>query len=403
MRKRKEINMKRIELELSPDAEIVIKNVSGSLHLKGWEQEQARIDFPHGDDSYSQEDDQLTVSSSGDCLMRVPKDVQLKIERVGGDVHISGVAGEIDLEIVGGSVILKRVGPTTIEKVSGNLTARNLSGDLDVERVHGNTTLRNVQGAIKAKEVSGNLSIREASVKVEAHSRGNANLRLSPPPEADYKISCGGNAYCRIEGPINAKVMLKSGGHSIFVHTDEGSQNLDSEVHELNFGKGQASLQIDAGGNIDFRSKDVIDDFRFSADIDFGDDFGGMVEDISDQVGAQMEIQLEALNSQLESLSERMQVSGDRAVRKAQRKVEAAQRSLEKRLRARGRRGSRVTSFGSPLTTPAEPVSEEERMKVLEMVQEKKISVEEAEMLLATLEGREAPKKDKSQDKGKAK
>jgi hypothetical protein len=36
----------------------------------------------------------------------------------------------------------------------------------------------------------------------------------------------------------------------------------------------------------------------------------------------------------------------------------------------------------------AEPVSEEERMLVLQMVQENKITVREAEILLNTLEGR---------------
>lgn len=395
--------MKRIELELSPDAEIVIKNVSGSLHLKGWEQERARIDFPHGDDSYSQEDDQLTVSSSGDCLMRVPRDVQLKIERVAGNAHISGVAGEINLESVGGSLTLKRVGSTTIEKVSGNLTARNLSGDIEIEKVHGNATLRNVQGEINAKEVGGNLSIREAGPRVVAKALGNANLRLNPPDDANYQISCNGNAYCRIETPINANVALKSKSKRIFIHSDEGSQDLKSAMHKLSFGKGKAKVLIDAKGHIDFRSKDVLDDFSFAVDMDFGEDFGSVIDEISDQVGAQMEIQLEALNNQLESLSERMQVSGDRAVRKAQRKVEAAQRSLEKRMRARGQRGPRATSTGSPHTPFGEPVSEEERMKVLEMVQDKKISVEEAEILLATLEGREAPKKGKSSSKGKGK
>lgn len=395
--------MKRIELELKPDSEIIIKRCGGSLHLKGWDQERARIDFPHNDDNYSQKGKQVIISSTSDCLMRVPTDIQLKIEKVGGDASISNIVGAISIQTVNGNVTLRRVGSANAEKISGNLTARDLSGDFRVRRVNGNTTLRNIQGDLIAEEVRGNLSLREAGPGVKAQASGNANLRLSPSPEADYQISCGGNAYCRIEGPLDAKVTLRSGGRSIFVHTEDGSQNLDSEVYELNFGNGEASLKIDAGGDIDFRSKEVLDDFRFSSDIDFGDDFGGMVEDISDQVGAQMEAQLEALNSQLESLSERMLSSGDKAVRSAQKKVEAAQRSLENRLRARNLgargRGAKLAGTGFLFDHSGEPVSEEERLKVLQMVQEKKISVEEAEMLLATLEGRESPKKTKAKDK----
>jgi len=394
--------MKRIELELKPDSEIIIKRCGGSLHLKGWDQEIARIDFPHNDDNYSQKGKQVIISSTSDCLMRVPTDVQLKVEKVGGDASVSNIAGAISIQTVNGNVTLRRVGSAAAKRISGNLTARDLSGDIKVKRVNGNATLRNITGDLIIEEVSGNLSIREAGPIVEAKVGGNANLRLSPTSEADYQISCRGNAYCRIEGPLDAKVSLKSGGRSIFLHTEDGSQNLDSETHELSFGNGKASLKIDAGGDIDFRSKKVLDDFRFSADIDFGDDFGAMVEDISDQVGAQMEAQLEALNSQLELLSERMQSSGDKAVRKAQKKVEAAQRSLENRLRARNPsspgRGPIVTGTGFLFAHPVEPVSEEERMKVLQMVQEKKISVEEAEKLLATLEGRESPLKGKGKE-----
>jgi hypothetical protein len=394
--------MKRIELELKPDSEIIIKRCGGSLHLKGWDQEKARIDFPHNEDNYSQKGNQVIISSTSDCLMRVPTDVLLKVEKVGGDASVSNIAGAISIQAVNGNVTLRRIGSAAAERISGNLTARDLSGDFNVQRVNGNTTLRNIQGALIAEDVSGNLSIREAGPRVEAKAGGNANLRLSLSSEADYQISCGGNAYCRIEGSIDAKVSLKSGGRSIFLHTEDGSQNLDSETHELSFGNGKSSLNIDAGGDIDFRSKEVLDEFRFSADIDFADDFGGMVEDISDQVGAQMEAQLEALNSQLESLSERMQSSGDKAVRRAQKKVEAAQRSLENRLRARNLgargRGPKSSGTGFIFTHSAEPVSEEERMKVLQMVQEKKISVDEAEILLATLEGRETPTKGKDKE-----
>ena len=42
-----------------------------------------------------------------------------------------------------------------------------------------------------------------------------------------------------------------------------------------------------------------------------------------------------------------------------------------------------------PPRPPVEPVSEEERLVILRMVQENKISIEEAERLLAALEQRE--------------
>jgi len=92
---------------------------------------------------------------------------------------------------------------------------------------------------------------------------------------------------------------------------------------------------------------------------------------------------IQFLNEQLTALGDRLRNSGGRAAHVAQRRVEQAQRRLERKLHSRGGRVV-VTSA----VKPTEPVSAKERALILQMVQEKKISVAEAEMLLNTLEGR---------------
>jgi hypothetical protein len=394
--------MKRIETELGSDATVLIQHCGGSLVLKGWNKGKARFDFPHSDEGLTQNKKQFVVDTPGDCLLRVPMEIDIDIEKVRGDVSIAGLQGAIRIVSVSGSTALKQVGSVSAEKINGNLSIKNQEGNLELEQVHGNVSVKNILGEINAAKVMGNLSIRGAADNISAHAIGNVNLRLKPSPGSDYKIFTKGNAYCRVEDGANLKVHLESGVESIFILSDELSENLETAVYDLTLGDSSAALHIEADGHVDFRSKDQQDNFSFAAEINIGDDFGGMVEEISDQVGAQMEAQLDALNDQLESLSERMQFSGDRAVQKAQRKVEAAQRSLENRLKARnfgsrGRAFERVNT-GFPITAHAEPVSEEERMTVLQMVQEKKISVQEAELLLASLEGKPPTKLKKSKE-----
>jgi hypothetical protein len=77
------------------------------------------------------------------------------------------------------------------------------------------------------------------------------------------------------------------------------------------------------------------------------------------------------------------------AQRKADRKARAAAaRAARKERQSRGERG--YTIMPPPPSKPVDPVSEEERMMILQMLQDKKISVEQAEKLLAALEGRGA-------------
>ncbi len=100
-----------------------------------------------------------------------------------------------------------------------------------------------------------------------------------------------------------------------------------------------------------------------------------------------------------------MLVSGNRAIKQAQKKIETAQRKLESKLNTKGGKSARrhVNPMAISHGQTAEPVNESERLKVLEMVQENKISVEEAEMLLATLEGRIIIKKKVSKEAGSEK
>jgi hypothetical protein len=88
-----------------------------------------------------------------------------------------------------------------------------------------------------------------------------------------------------------------------------------------------------------------------------------------------------------------------RKVEQATRKAEAAARRAEQKMRDAERRSRRFEGgfeigrwnwdFGSKGASGArkESVSDEERMAILKMLQEKKITAEQAEQLLSSLEG----------------
>jgi hypothetical protein len=97
---------------------------------------------------------------------------------------------------------------------------------------------------------------------------------------------------------------------------------------------------------------------------------------------------------------ERAQVHIEAASRRTEAKVQAAMRRAEMKARAaevRGRRGAQFNvnvgrwnwdlSPHRPVET-GEAVSDDERLIILRMLQEKKISLAEAEKLLAALEGK---------------
>jgi DNA-binding transcriptional MerR regulator len=110
---------------------------------------------------------------------------------------------------------------------------------------------------------------------------------------------------------------------------------------------------------------------------------------------------------QVDEILRRTRESNERATMRAQEKMRRAQEKLERKLEAARRRSElkaqaaerRSQSRGksswnfewtAPASQPArESVSDEERLMILRMLEQKKISLEEAEELLAALEGKE--------------
>jgi hypothetical protein len=85
-------------------------------------------------------------------------------------------------------------------------------------------------------------------------------------------------------------------------------------------------------------------------------------------------------------LGERIRSVVSRSMRKAAKAQRRAERHSERHAeRARSRGHSFFPSFGAQA---GEPASEEERMSILRMLEQGKISVDEAEQLLMALEGK---------------
>jgi hypothetical protein len=166
-------------------------------------------------------------------------------------------------------------------------------------------------------------------------------------------------------------------------------------------GKGAAKIVLTAGGSIHVTSK--ANEWESAAEFgDFmGDIFGGDFPDIPPippVPGVPSDLN-EQIRSRIRSemgKSLKAQMRAEAAAQRAQRKMESAVRRAEHKVRAADRRGRGTAggnwSFSMPFseagTPPPDSVSDEERLTILRMLEEKKISLEEAEKLLAALEGR---------------
>lgn len=402
---------------LAPD--VFIDEVLGELQVKGWDEAEVVVKGAQDELSLSEQDDVVHLSCRGNCAVRLPSGATLRVGTVLGEARFKLLEDQLTVDSVQGSLLLRDVAETRIGEVNGELYARDVSGSLSAEVVRGNANLRDVQGDCTIQQVMGNAEIRDVESALNITAYGNAWVRLSEFKGEEYRIEAHGNAQVNIPEEAGVRLDLYSGGHAIRLKLSEGSKEVNEPHLETTLGSGAIPMLVRASGNLVVIARESSE---AEGETGRGEYYSTFEEDLTRQIEAQVEAMTRQINEQLNQLTQQMGKTGlspeeteeimrrartssekaqARAVEhmrlaqeKLERKMEAARRRSEKRAEQSERRGRHTWKFEfnsppPPPPPPHEPVVDEERLMILRMLEQKKISLEEAESLLAALEGRD--------------
>lgn len=391
--------MDRINLETTDTPEIHIISVDGSLRIKGWDHNELRADSDESDTlSIKSLDNNVKVECKSGCMIRIPVEGSIRIDQVKQELMLKSIDCPIDVGQVYGQFMAKSVGSLTVKKAHSNLVAKNVDGSFFSELITGNVNLQDVEGPIDIKKINGNLVIKGYTSGITAEANGNATLNLDSEAGGSYNIRVNGNISCRLTPDTNAKIKLISGAKQINLKISGSTELHQINEYEFTVGDGEGQFELNAGGTIDLTIP-VQEEIDWAYEFDLGDDLSSMADDISQIVSDQIESQLESLSENLNNLSNNLSNLGPFTSEKNREKLEAKRLKLKRKLARVERHATdkaRVVSRRAAATArridkykpSSEPIKDVERQKILEMLQNKHISVQEAEMLLAALEGK---------------
>lgn len=357
----------------------------------------------------------------------------VQADTVGTDFSARRVRDEISVKKVGSSALVQDVGAASLELVGNQLIAKRVRGDLKVDQVGSSVVVRDVDGQVIFDTIGSGLNLRDVSGGITAQLGGTATIDFSPVSWQAYSIQAAGDIRCHVPADANAEFDINCGAQRIRIKTPEGTETIKESSYTLKMGDGGAPVKLTAGGRVDIIYQRTGPDDVESFEVDFGAEIGSLADEIAEQATQQIEAQMEMLDEQLnaqmaglsvslgaagmseermrkveerlerakEQAAQRAESASHRAQVKMERKIAAAQRKAERKARASaarearkerkraGRTGHEVVITPPPARSqPTEPVSEEERMMILQMLQDQKISVDQAEQLLSSLEGK---------------
>ncbi|MFH2038051.1 MAG: DUF4097 family beta strand repeat-containing protein [Chloroflexota bacterium] len=415
--------MEQKTLQAETNSQILVESVAGDLRVAGWER--AEIMAKTNGDNLKVEADgsNYAISCDDDLILYIPRLASLVVENVSGDASLQALKGQVklgtlsgelslndveisEMETSSGDVTLRNIGSITLENVNGDLNLHKGRGDCTVVTINGDASLRDVEGNIRLEKVNGDLYLRNVRGSVFAEVSADAAVNLKPLPGVEYHISADGDLLIHLPEDANAELHLAAmDWDSLSVDFPGVFLDEESPTQKITLGEGSAKIYLTAGGDLMVTSKSE----RWNSTAEFGvgmsDDFGmppippipTIPPFLHDLTGLN-----DRINIKVQRALEKAQLRTDGLSRRAEERVEAAMRRAEAKGRAaevRARRGhdrhvsGRIKVGGTEIFNfssgkkPVESVSDEERLTILRMLQEKKISAADAEKLLSALEG----------------
>jgi hypothetical protein len=371
-----------------------IRSGTGDLKLHGTSETAVRVQGNAGDPQWDAGASVLTLTLDDDVTLDIPRELTvhvsgeahdvsvenlkcrlLHIERIRGDaalesveadVELGGVASDLAVDDLSGNLQIGGVGSdASIKTVSGNVTCRGVGSDLSVRDVKGNVTVTGVGGDARLTDIEGAVGSLSAG--------GDIVLRVNLQPERAMDLTAGGDVVMMLDPDVNAHIEATSGGGV----TDRltGHSTSMPGVWTCDFGQGGPAVKLRAGGEIIFKSR--------------GDDKRGRGESHREEAMRAREdarrVREEAMRAREEALRVKQQL---------REQMHAQRDEIRRNVKEGFRFGGFQFGFGKHGPRPGEPppparspkgASEEERLKILKMLQDKVITAEQAEMLLSAL------------------
>ncbi len=412
----------RVETGKAPLIEIDV--CRSDLVIRGWDELAVLI---KGDDYQVVESDAgLTFNSNSGLRLMVPSGSQVHVKRASGDLVIKNVEGDVSLDEASGDTVLVGLGAVKVGNVHGDLSAKRASGSVEVASVHGDVAVREVAGLalgeaygdFSARVVSGDAQLGEVMGDVSLREVTGDVILKQGLGDVDLGDLGGVVSVSDVRGDISVRGSFGSGEHyfkadgdivlrwpsdaPIELSVTAASISNRIEFHELTESKTELNGKIEGGSTkvtLNARGQVVVKDFRGAEDkwewdqaegrdFGLGFDFSGLGERISKQVNQQIagitrDLERKFGPEYSQKIAEKISQKAEQAAVKAERAAERAMRRAERSARRTGH--SSPPRRRAPSPPPAKKVSTEEQLKILKMVEQGKITTDEASVLLEAL------------------
>lgn len=358
--------------------------VDDHLTISGWDTDEIQIKIRDENElNVRQAEDVVWIQAHVDCVASVPSASKITIGSANGSVSIQGISENISIENVGGHLALRQVGSVSCINVGGHLKINNVEGDLSAKNVGGSIRGGIVHGTLEIGNVGGAVKLMDVAVVGRMKVGGSIKMKLSALLD-DLMAEAGGSIKLWLPEGTGYELEADSGGEKILLVNKNETERYSTFHQRMTIGGGGPLMQLSAGGSI------MVMDAGWEEDLmpeDLGMSLGIDEDTINSRINTRVQERVQQAEMYARRAAERAEVRAREASRRAEERVRAATANIGREFPADEAWGSNPFSRTNPAPEPSKP-TEEERVLILKMLSDKKITAEEACQLLDALDGK---------------
>jgi hypothetical protein len=345
---------------------------------------------------FDTESNGIWVVVKDSAIVKVPAGLRVQLEKVGGEALVGELSDKLEVLKVGGNLGIQSCDAVTVEKVGGELYARNIRGGMTVQRVGGSFEGVDLAGQLVCESAGGECLLGVVGGVVQARAGGDLHLGLQHTTGAEVNLRAGGDIFLFVPPDANARIEASSGGADVRISLGGKVSRVDERDYQLVLGIGETPIKLRSGGDVR-----ISDEAWSPANLE------SFFSRLQERWSRWESGRFEPWNEWQTSFEERIRQRTEEGARRAEERVRAAMERIEHHSGHMEHAWDNVRWGGVVVPPPGAPfapqapaapsapgsasrvvVSVEERLMILKMLQEHKISIQEAEQLLAALEGK---------------
>lgn len=369
-------------IPLKPGEKVFIK-AHATLDIEGWGKNEVSIETDLNVQRIRREDEGLFLMFVDDAAIKVPKQTEVVVQKASGNARLRKVIGSVEINSVSGNLAVQHAGKVKINRVSGGCLIQDIAGDLDIRSIGGSLKGKDFRGVVVADRISAGVELLGLQAGAEIRAMGDIRVSFLSESLEPIKLRSSASIYINLPFGLDAEMKVKSNAHLTELVIGERQEKIHHRKHVLLVGEGRRKFELESGGKVRIVAEQIED----TEILNLFEELETLWAELQKQNIARREAH-NGISIMADSIGEAAMDDGVdismEEMKAAEERVQFALNQVENRLQSLGYDSGSVMETNTDQDDIIDITGE--RLIIMRLLEDNKISIDDADKLLEALE-----------------